>query len=379
MMTLTVYVGCYTTADRKGRGEGITAYRMDEQSGEWTSLGLVARTANPSFLTRHPNLPVVYCVHGGNMSEVSAFAAEADGHPGHNLSQKFGPQDSPQRESPSAELLRPLGRWPSGGANPVHLDFHASGRWLVVANYTGATAAVLPVQPSGELGEASDIVPMVGTPGPHPVEQSSSHPHHIPFDRSSNFIAIPDKGLDCVFVFRIDLQAGRLRAAQPASVASAPGAGPRHIAFHPSARWAYVINELNSTITSYAFEERGDGMRELQTVPSVPGDVEVRNTGSEVVVHPTGRWVYVSNRGHNSVGAFEVHDRTGMLAPIGWYPTQGDTPRAIALDPDGRFLYAANQSSDTIVTFRVDERNGTLAPTGQVISTGSPSTMVFVR
>jgi len=120
-------------------------------------------------------------------------------------------------------------------------------------------------------------------------------------------------------------------------------------------------------------------MRELQTVPSVPGDVEVRNTGSEVVVHPTGRWVYVSNRGHNSVGAFEVHDRTGMLAPIGWYPTQGDTPRAIALDPDGRFLYAANQSSDTIVTFRVDERNGTLAPTGQVISTGSPSTMVFVR
>jgi 6-phosphogluconolactonase len=354
-MTITVYVGCYTTPDRKGRGEGITAYRMDEFSGEWTWLELSVRTANPSFLTRHPSLPVVYCVHGGNMSEVSGFAIEGDGQ------------------------LRQLGTWPSGGVNPVHLDVDPSGRWLVVANYTGATAAVLPVQSSGELREASDIVPLVGTTGPDPVEQTSSHPHHIPFDPSGSFIVIPDKGLDRVFAFRVDLQTGRLRTAQPASVASAPGAGPRHIAFHPLERWAYVINELNSTVTSYAFDERGDGLRELQTLPSAPGDLRVRNTGSEVVVHPSGRWVYVSNRGHNSVGAFRVDERAGTLAPIGWYPTQGETPRAIALDPNGRFLYATNQTSDTIVTFRVDERDGALEATGQVVASGSPSTLVFVR
>jgi 6-phosphogluconolactonase len=354
-MTITVYVGCYTTPDRKGRGEGITAYRMDELSGEWTLLGLSARTANPSFLTLHPSMPVVYCVHGGNMSEVSGFVMEDESR------------------------LRPLGTWPSGGVNPVHLDVHPSGRWLVVANYTGATAAVLPVQPSGELGEASDIVPLVGTTGPHPTEQSSSHPHDIPFDPSGNFIAIPDKGLDRVFTFRVDLQSGRLRTTEPASVASAPGAGPRHIAFHPSEHWAYVINELNSTVTTYAFDESGDGMRELQTLSSAPGDLRVRNTGSEVVVHPTGRWVYVSNRGHNSVGAFQVDDRAGTLSRIGWYPTRGETPRAIAVDPSGRFLYAANQTSDTIVTFRVDERDGALEATGQVLPSGSPSTMLFVR
>jgi 6-phosphogluconolactonase (cycloisomerase 2 family) len=163
-MTLTVYVDCYTTPDRKGRGEGITAYRIDGLSGEWTSLGLAARTANPSFLTPHPRMPMLYCVHGGNMSGVSGFAIHGEGH------------------------LKPLGTWPSGGVNPVHLDVHASGCWLVVANYTGATAAVLPVQASGELGEPSDIVPWSGTTRPDPVEQSSSHPHAIPFDPSGDFV-----------------------------------------------------------------------------------------------------------------------------------------------------------------------------------------------
>ena len=136
---------------------------------------------------------------------------------------------------------------------------------------------------------------------------------------------------------------------------------------------------MNSSVTSYAFYEHGDGLRDLQTLPSVSGDLRVRNTGSEVVVHPSGRWVYVSNRGHNSVGAFQVDDRAGTLAPIGWYPTLGETPRAMALDPNGRFLYAANQMSDTVVTFRVDERDGALGATGQVVASGSPSTMVFAR
>jgi 6-phosphogluconolactonase (cycloisomerase 2 family) len=296
---------------------------------------------------------VLYSVHGGTMNEVSAFALEAEGR------------------------LRPLGTWPSGGVNPVHLDLHPSGRWLVVANYIGATVAVLPVSESGELAEPHQVVPLSGAPGPDSVEQSGPHPHDIPFHPSGDFVAVPDKGLDCVFIFRLDAQTGRLQAAQPALVPSASGAGPRHIAFHPSRRWAYVINELNSTVTSYAFEAGGDGMHELQTIPSTPRDMGVRNTGAEVVIHPSGHWVYVSNRGQDSVGAFSVDDHAGTLTPVGWYPTGGDTPRAIALDPSGRFLYAANQASDTIVGFRVDEQAGTLAPTGQVIPTGSPSSLAF--
>jgi 6-phosphogluconolactonase len=352
-VSITVYVGCYTTPDRAGRGEGISAFRMDEHSGAWTPLGLAARTANPSFLISHPTRPVVYCVHGGMMSEVSAFAIEGEGR------------------------LAPLGSRPSGGVNPVHLNLHPSGRWLVVANYTGANIAMLPVSESGALDDPCDIVPLHGTPGPDPKEQSSPHPHDIPLDPSGEFVAVPDKGLDCVFVFRVDAQTGRFRPAAPPSVESAPGAGPRHIAFHPRERWAYVINELNSTVTTYAFDQGGDGMRYLQTIPSIPRDLGMRNTGAEVVVHPSGKWVYVSNRGQNSVGAFSVDERAGTLTPLDWSPTDGDTPRAIALSPDGRFLYAANQMSDTIITFRVDERAGTLTPTGQVIATGSPSTLLF--
>jgi 6-phosphogluconolactonase (cycloisomerase 2 family) len=353
-VSITVYVGCYTTPDRKGRGEGISAFRMDEDSGEWTPLGLAAKTSNPSFLASHPSQPVLYCVHGGLMSEISAFAIEGEGR------------------------LKPLGTWPSGGANPVHLDLHPSGRWLVVANYTGASVAILPVSESGALGEPCDLVPLTGQPGPDPAEQSSPHPHDIPFHPSGEFVAVPDKGLDRVFIFRVDAQTGRYHPAEPASVASAPGAGPRHVAFHPTEQWAYVINELNSTLTTYAFDKRGDGLRELQTIPSIPRDMGIRNTGSEVVIHPSGRWVYVSNRGQNSVGAFSVDAQTGTLAPLDWYPTGGDTPRAIALHPHGRFLYAANQASDTISTFRVDGQDGTLTSSGQVIATGSPSTLLFV-
>jgi 6-phosphogluconolactonase len=352
---LIVYVGCYTTADRNGRGEGISAYRMDQDSGEWQGLGLVARVANPSFLALHPNGRFVYCVHGGNLSDVSAFAIS----------------------DTASGQLRPLGTVPSGGGNPVHLAVHPSGRWLVVANYTGGTTAVLPVDHDGGLSAPSDVVTLTGPRGPDPVEQSAPHPHDIPFDPSGAFVAVPDKGLDRVFVFRLDTASGRFTPAAPPWVASEAGAGPRHIAFHPEQCWAYVINELNSTVTAYTFEPGADAFRPVQTVSSMPAETRLKNTGSEVLVHPSGKYVYVSNRGHDSVGAFAIDRMDGTLRPINWYATQGDTPRAIALDPAGQFLFAANQGSDTIVTFRVDERSGELSRTGQVIDTGSPSSLIF--
>lgn len=351
---MIVYVGCYTTPDRNGHGEGIAAYRMDPPSGEWHPLGLKARIANPSFLAVHPNGRNLYSVHGGELSDVSAFAMRGG--------------------SGDIELLETK---PSGGVNPVHLDIQREGRWLAVANYTGSSIALLPIAADGCLGELSDLVHLTGEPGPDPVEQSTPHPHDIPFDPACEFVAVPDKGLDRVFIFRVDRENGRFVAADPPYISSAPGAGPRHIAFHPRQHWAYVINELNSTVTTYTYQPKGDAFAELQTVSSRPDNFTPKNTGAEIVVHPSGRFVYASNRGHNSVAAFAIDQQAGTLTSIGWTETHGDTPRSIALDPSGEFLYAANQASDTIVTFGVDTDTGQLIPTGEVISTGSPSSIVF--
>jgi 6-phosphogluconolactonase (cycloisomerase 2 family) len=353
---MIVYVGCYTTPDRSGRGEGITAYRMDADSGDWQPLGVVASVPNPSYLGVHSSGPYLYCVHGGLLSDLSAF--------------EIGDGDG-------AHALAALGTWPSGGENPVHLDVHPTGKWMVVANYTGSTIAVVPVQADGQLGKLSDLVTLSGECGPDPVQQASSHPHDIPLDPSATFVVVPDKGLDRVFVFRVDSAAGKFVPANPPSVPSAPGAGPRHVAFHPEQPWAYVVNELNSTITAYQFAPGGDGFVAVQTVSSVPADAGIHNTGSEIAVHPAGRVMYVSNRGHDSIAVYEISQADGSLSPRTWVPTGGKTPRAFELDPSGRFLYAANQASDTIVAFRV-LGSGNLEPTGQVVATGSPSSLAFV-
>ena len=189
---------------------------------------------------------------------------------------------------------------------------------------------------------------------------------------------VPDKGPDRVFVFRFDADSGQFHPGSPPFVTSAAGAGPRHVAFHPTQRWAYVVNELDSTISVYAFETGGAGMAPLQTVASVPEDIGVRNTGSEILVHPSGRHVYVSNRGHDSVGVFAIDDADGLLRAGRWFPTGGKTPRAMEFDPTGSYLYVANQASDTIVPFRVGAHDGGLARTGNTVSTGSPSSIAFL-
>src|SRR5438552_2532741 len=204
---MIVYVGCYTTPDRSGRGEGISAYRMDTDSGAWQALGVVARVANPSYLAVPSNRNLLYCVHGGEMSEVSGFAIDG------------------------ADRLIQLGTWSSGGLNPVHLDFDRDARWMVVANYTGATLASLPIEADGKLGPLRDVVKIDGPAGPDSVQQGSPHPHDIPFDPTRSFVAVPDKGLDRVFVFRFDSEHGRYVPASPPYVNAEPGAGPRHIAF----------------------------------------------------------------------------------------------------------------------------------------------------
>jgi len=348
---MLAYVGGYTSQDRNGRGDGINVYRIDEPSGAWSHVQHLGDLVNPSWLTLDPKRPVLYSAHGEGY-EAIAYAIE-----------------------PATGRLRILNRQPTQGKNGVRLGIEATGHYLVCANYSSGTVAVLPIEPDGTLGPLRDLVPLTGRTGPHPTEQTSAHPHDVAFDPRGRFCLVPDKGLDAVFVFRVDA-AGRLVAATPPSVATRPGAGPRHAGFHPTGSYAYVLNELDSTLTTYRYAERGS-LEPLQTITTLPAGFTGRNTTSEIAVAPSGRFVYASNRGHDSVAAFAVDPSTGTLSPVAWQPTQGKTPRFIGLDPAGATLYAANQDSDSIVAFRVDARSGALTPAGQVIAVGSPSTVVF--
>jgi len=351
------YVGCYTTPDRDGRGDGINVYRMDPASGAWTHVQLLADVPNPSFLALDARQRSLYCVHGGDhFSQVSAFAIDR-----------------------LTGRLTLLGSQPSGGANPVALAVDPIARLLVVANYASGTAAVMPIRSDGSLGPATDVVTLTGEPGPHPTEQTRSHPHHVAIDPAGRFVLIPDKGLDRVFVLRLDHPSGKLAPSDPPSVQARAGAAPRHAAFHPNASYAYVINELDSTITAYAYDSDRGAIRPLQVVSTLPPTFTGASTTAEIAVAPSGRFVYGSNRGHDSIAIFAIDPDLGTLMPIGWEPTRGTLPRYFGLDPSGTFLYAANQGSDTVVTFRVDQASGTLAPTGQIVRTGSPVCIVFAE
>jgi 6-phosphogluconolactonase len=347
------YVGSYTSEERHGHGEGISIYAMDPISGSWTPVQLVRELVNPSFLALDGQQRYLYSVHGDG---TQATAFEIDRQTGR---------------------LTLLNQQPTGGENGVHLAVDSTNRFLVVANYSTGTVAVLSINRNGSLGPLSDLVPMPGDPGPHRVEQASAHPHHCPFDRLGRFLVVPDKGLDKVFVYKLDTARGTLVANDAPWVTARPGAGPRHVDFHPSRPYAYVINELDSTIFTYRFDPDRGELEPLQAISTLPPHFTGNNTTSEIAVAPSGRFVYGSNRGHDSIAIFAVDPATGVLAPVGWEPSQGEAPRFFAIDPSGAFLYAANQASDTIVTFRVDAATGTLVPTGQVVKTGSPVSIVF--
>jgi 6-phosphogluconolactonase len=348
------YVGCYTSKDRNGKGEGVAVYRIDPASGEWTPVQLLKDIVNPSWLTLDRQRRFLYAAHGDG-NEATAFAID--------------------RESGRLTLMN---RQATRGRNGVRLGIDASNRFAVLANYSTGTVAVLPINADGSLGALADLVALEGKPGPHRTEQASAHPHDVVFDPRGRFVVVPDKGLDTTFVFRLDTTRGKLVAADPPSVASRPGAGPRHADFHPSQPYLYQINELDSTITTFKFDTQHGELIPLQTITTLPPSFTSANTTSEIAVAPSGRFVYGSNRGHDSIVIFAVNDATGVLSPVGWESTQGRVPRFFALDPSGAFLYAANQNSDTIVAFTVDQSTGKLKPTGQVIKTGSPSSIVFV-
>lgn len=347
---LWVFVGTYT---RRG-SKGIYAFQLDLASGIPSPIFLAAETVNPSFLALHPTHRFLYAVGevsetgGARTGAVHAFALD-----------------------PATGKLSFLNSQPSKGAGPCHLVVDGEGRHVLVANYSGGSVAVLPILSDGRLGEATAFIQHQGR-SVHPQRQTAPHAHSINVDPANRFAFVADLGLDQVLIYRFDPHRGTLAPNDPPFAATAPGAGPRHFAFHPNGRFAYVINELNSTITAFRYDASRGSLSEIQTLSTLPEGFSGENTTAEVQVHPSGRFLYGSNRGHDSIVLFAVDPETGLLQLVGHRSTQGRTPRHFGIDPTGTYLLAANQDSDTIVFFRIDPGTGQLQPTGQVVEVSMP-------
>jgi len=345
------YVGSRTTQQRNARGEGISIFRVHPAQGALELVDIARGLTNPSFLALSRDGRFLYTVHG-DASEVSAFAVDR-----------------------ATGALRFINRQDTQGRNPVHLAFDPSGRHLVVSNHIGASLAVLPVNPDGSLAPLTQLLALEGPVGPHRIEQQQAKPHFNPFDPSGRYVVVPDKGLDRVFSFAFS--DGRLvPAAAPAAVAR-EASGPRHLAFHPQLPLAYVVNELDSTVTGYRFDAATGALVPFQVLSALPDSYAGNSRASGIAIDARGRFLYASNRGFDSIAVFAIDAATGRLAFVGARPSGGKTPRFFALSPNGRWLFALNEDSDCIVTFAIDPATGTLAETGAPVYSKSPVCMVF--
>jgi len=350
---LFAYVGCFTSERRKAHAKGISVYRIDA-NGLWSLVQTLETLPNPQFIAFDQRQKFLYSVHGDG-TEVSSYAIDK-----------------------ASGRISFLNKQPTSGNNSTHLTPDPTNRYIVIGN--GIGVGVFPINSDGSLAPYSDMVPAGGDVGPHRNQVGPGpHPHFVGFDPSGRFLLAPDRGTDRTLIYRLDPASGKLLPNNPAFARSRPGAGPRHLAFHPAKSWAYVCDELDSTVTAYAWDSARGELKPFQVVPTLPEDYVGGNTTAEIQVAPSGHYLYVSNRGHNSIVIFSVDQVSGKLSPIGWESTRGRTPRFFGLDPTGRLLYAANLDSDNIAVFTVDTATGKLTPTGQAVETGSPSCIIFAR
>ena len=351
-----VWIGTYTGP----QSQGIYAFRFDDETGTLSPLGLAAETPSPSFLALHPNGKVLDAVNEthdgpGNSGMVTAFAID-----------------------PATGRLTKINEQSSRGADPCHLAVDATGQYLVVANYTGGNFVVFPLGEDGHLAAASSTLTNRGA-GPNHERQDGPHAHDVVFDAANRFLIAVDLGLDQLFVYRFDLGLGSFTFGDPASARVPPGAGPRHFAFHPDGRHGYSINELDSTVTALEWDPSTGKLTADASVSTLPAGFTGENSTAEVEVDSRGRFLYGSNRGHDSIAVFRINPVSGALTLIAHTLTRGKEPRHFALDPTGRWLVAGNQNSNTLAVFRVDQTGGTLSPVGDLVSVGSPVRVLFAR
>jgi len=352
---LWVYVGTYNSPKSKG----IYRLELDTQTGKLTSKGLVAETINATFLALHPSGKYLYAVNeignfkGGRTGAVSAYAVD-----------------------PATGNLKLLNKQPSGGEGPCHIVVDKVGKNVLVANYGGGSAAVLPIAADGSLKEPSSVVQHRGK-SVDPRRQKAPHAHSINLDPDNNYAFVADLGLDLVKVYKYNGDRGTLTADESLDLKVQAGAGPRHFTFHPSGKYAYVINELDSTVTVAKYQ--AGKLSPLQTISTLPEGYEADTTTAEVVVHPSGRFVYGSNRGFNAITIFRVDEQTGKLTTVGYQGRGVRVPRNFSIEPSGRWMLVGNQDTDNVTVFRIDEKTGRLLSTGTRVEVGRPVCLRFLE
>jgi 6-phosphogluconolactonase len=350
---MLVYVGTYTSG--KSRSEGIYVYKFNAESGALSPYKTVRNVVEPSFLAIDKDKKYLYAVNetieyeGKKSGAVSAFA----------IDRKTGD-------------LNFLNKQPSLGGAPCHISVSDNGKFVLVANYVGGNVSVFPIGKNGSLGAAVDLKQHSGS-GLNRQRQEAAHAHSIILDRENRFAFANDLGIDKIMIYRFDDETGKLEpnAAQPFYRTKA-GAGPRHFKFHPNGKFAFVINELDMTISALDYDARRGTLKEIQSVPTLPAGFSGSNTCADIHVSPDGAFLYGSNRGHESIVSYKIDEKTGKLEYVEHVSTGGKTPRNFAITPNGRFLLAANQNSDSIVTFRIDEKTGKLTPTENRATAASP-------
>ncbi|MDC0050180.1 lactonase family protein [Verrucomicrobia bacterium] len=351
---LLVYIGTYTKTEE----QGIHWLKLEMATGKLTAVGKLAGQKNPSFLAIHPNKKFLYAVN-----EIGNYKGEeAGGVSAYSIDPKTG-------------ALTFLNQQSSKGGAPCHLVVDATGRNVLVANYTGGSVASLPISRKGRLRKASSFIQHKGSSVLKP-RQASPHGHSINVSSGNKFAVAADLGLDKVLVYGFNAKGGKLTPAGFTKVA--PGAGPRHFAFHPNGKFAYVINEITLTVTAFGWDEAKGKLSELQTITTLPVERGKGMSTAEVQVHPSGKFLYGSNRGHNTIAVFSIDGKTGKLKAVQHQSTLGKTPRNFGIDPTGKFLIAANQSSGDVFTFHINQDTGELKPTSHSVKVPMPVCVKFL-
>ena len=350
-VTRWAYVGSRTTRERNARGDGISVYQCDSTTGELKLIQVHRELVNPSFLALNKACDRLYAVHG-DCEEVSSFKVDK-----------------------TTGKITLLNSQSTKGNNPVHLALDPLERHLIVSNHKSSSLAVLPILDDGSIGTLTQLVKLEGEPGPHRHEQPFAKPHFNPFDPSGKFVVVPDKGLDKTFIFRFE--SGSLQSCEYPETMGREASGPRHIAFHPIHPWAYIANELDSTVTACNFNDQTGRLQPFQILSGLSDSYVGNSKASEIEVSKSGRTLYFSNRGEDTIAVFKIDQDNGRLALIQSQPCLGKTPRFFALSPEDHWLYVLNEDSDSIVLFGVDRATEILHPIDFNISCGSPVCMVF--
>ena len=351
-----VYVGTYTRTASKG----IYAWRFHAADGKLTPLGLMAETAHPSYLAVHPNHRFLYAV---NEHETAA-------EPGNTIT-------AYAMDAATGQLTL-LNKVSSRGVGPAHISVDRTGRTLVVANYGSGSVASMPIHPDGRLGDAVSFFQHEGS-SVDKTRQAGPHAHCAVISPDNRFVLVADLGIDQVFTYRLDADKSTLTPNDPPFIRLTPGWGPRHIEFHPNSKWVYLLSEMGSRLTTLGWNAASGTLTAMRTVSTLPADFTGTSTGAEVQVDRAGKFVYTSNRGHDSIAVFSIDRATGSVTLVEHVSTQGKTPRNFSLDPTGRWLFAANQNSGTVAVYRVDAKSGKLTPAGQLLEGApEPSDVLFV-